>query len=357
MLSEDSPTSTGTSSADYADDYYTSYRGHEDYDWDTDHWREFFLSAAGRIKALTNAQTSLDVGCAKGLLVQALVSVGVDATGVDVSEHAIATAHVEVRDRLRVGSATEPIDGRYDLITCVEVLEHLSPSDAQLAIDRMCAASDLILFTSTPGHFEDPTHINVRPTAEWVTAFAERGFFRRTDVNLEFLAPWGVLVQKALPEAQPTARDLVHRYESQYAALHVEVMEKRKALLETHREIGRLHVEGADTEEVRRLRGQLADMTQEVHRLKDARVSAEHEVLTTRDHIIGLEARTEEAARLLVIFKERLNLQREKAAELQRRIRVQRRRAEESERRAEALVASRTWRVGRMLTRPFRRGR
>ncbi|WP_344301956.1 class I SAM-dependent methyltransferase [Nocardioides bigeumensis] len=355
-MSESSPT-TGTSSADYADDYYATYRGHEDYDWDTDHWREFFLSAAGRIKALTNAQTSLDVGCAKGLLVQALVSVGVDARGVDVSEHAVAKAHADVRDRLRVGSATEPIDGRYDLITCVEVLEHLLPSDAQLAIDRMCAATDLILFTSTPGHFEDPTHINVRPTAEWVTSFAERGFFRRTDANLEFLAPWAVLVQKAPPDAQPTARDLVHRYESQYATLHVEVMEKRNALLESHREIARLHVDGADTAEVRRLRERLATLEQEAQQLKDAQVTAEHEVLTTRDHIIGLEAKAEEAARLLVVFKERLNQQREKAAELQRRIRVQRRRAEESERRAEALLASRTWRAGRLLTRPFRRGR
>ena len=185
-LSETVSVPTGTSSDDYTPAYY-SHGDYEGYDWETERWREFFLSAAGRIRAMTNARTCLDVGCAKGLLVQALVAVGVDATGVDLSGDAIAGAHEDVRDRLSVASATEPIEGRYDLITCIEVLEHMSPTDAQTAIDRMCAASDLILFTSTPGHFDEPTHVNVRPTAEWVAAFAERGYFRRTDVNLDFL--------------------------------------------------------------------------------------------------------------------------------------------------------------------------
>lgn len=349
-LSETFSASARTSSDDYSDDYYT---GHGDYDWDTQRWREFFLSAAGRIRALTNAETCLDIGCAKGLLVQALVSAGVDATGVDVSEHAIASAHVDVRDRLQVRSATEPIERRYDLITCVEVLEHLAPVDAQLAIDRMCAASDLILFTSTPGHFDDPTHVNVRPTAEWVTSFADRGFFRRTDVNLDFLAPWGVLVQKA----EPRPRDLVHRYESQYATLHAEVLEKRSALLESHREIARLHVHGAETDRVRDLREQLLAAEQKVRDVNDARVAAEHDVLTTRDHIIGLEAQAEEAARRLVVFRARLKRQNDKIADLQRRLHAQRRRADAEARRVAELMSSRSLRLGRALTRPFRAAR
>jgi SAM-dependent methyltransferase len=353
----ETPRSTGTSAGDYAAEYYASYAGHGDYDWATQAWRDFFLQAAGRVKALTNARTVLDVGCAKGLLVQALAGLGVDAHGIDVSEHAISRAHEDVRDRLRVASATDPIDGRYDLITCIEVLEHMSPVDAQVAIDNMCAASDLILFTSTPGHFDDPTHVNVRPTADWVASFAERGFFRRTDVSLDFLATWGVLVQKA--DLSP--RDLVHRYEAEYATLHAEVVEKRTALLEAHREIARLHGGEGGPAEVKRLQKELARHEKTTRDMQAEMVAAQSDLLTTRDHIIGLEAKTEELARRLVVHKQRLTKQQERASELQKKLHTQRRRAEEnqhradeSRRRVDELLASRTWRLGRMLTRPFR---
>ena len=328
------------------------FDGHRDYDWDTARWREFFLAAAARIRALTNARTALDVGCSKGLLVQALVSVGVDAVGVDTNKGAVAAAHPDVRDRLRIGSATDPIEDRYDLVTCVEVLQHLAPAQAQLAIDRMTAATDLVLFSSTPGHFEDPTHVNVRPTAEWVAAFAERGFYRRIDVNLDFLAPWAVLVQRG----EPSPRDLVHAYESQYAPLHAEVIEKRAALRESHEEIARLHSEGRPGD-IRRLRQELASRQEQLGDLRSELAAAQHDVLTTRDHIIGLEAKAEEAARRLVNLRERQSSQREEIEQLQRRVRAQRRRAEEKEREVQALLASRTWRLGSLFTRPFRSGR
>ena len=148
-------------------------------------------------------------------------------------------AHEEVRDRLRVASATEPIDGRYDLITCIEVLEHMSPADAQAAIDNMCEASERVLFSSSPGDFDEPTHVNTHPTAAWAAWFAERGFFRRTDVNLEFLSAWAVLLRTrrsrhALRRGAPL-RGLGG------AALTSEVHEKTTALLSAHRAMSDLH--------------------------------------------------------------------------------------------------------------------
>ena len=155
----------GTTSEDYSSCYYNE--GHlsaEDYDWDNDHWRGFFTMVADRIIAATRPTDVLDVGCAKGLLVQALTAKGVDARGFDVSTHAIAAAHQDVRDRLSVGSATEPITGRWSLITCIEVLEHMSPGDAQLAIDNICAATDRVLFSSSPGTSTSPrTSTPTRP--------------------------------------------------------------------------------------------------------------------------------------------------------------------------------------------------
>ena len=125
--------SEGTRSEDYSSTYYNDAHlgGYDHYTWDNDEWRTFFLSVADRIVGVVNPRTVLDVGSARGLLVQALASRNVDAVGIDISEHAVQTAHEDVRDRLRVESATEPLGGPYDLVTCIEVLEHMAPGDAQ----------------------------------------------------------------------------------------------------------------------------------------------------------------------------------------------------------------------------------
>ena len=102
-------THEGTTSVDYGRDYYNEAHlgGHGDYSWDNEEWRTFFTRMAERLLAVAPASTVLDVGCARGLLVHAFLLQGVDATGIDVSEHAVASAHEDVRDRLSVVSATE----------------------------------------------------------------------------------------------------------------------------------------------------------------------------------------------------------------------------------------------------------
>jgi len=344
----------GTTSDDYSEEYYATYAGHGDYDWGNEGWRTFFTQVASRVKAITNAHSVLDVGCAKGLLVQALVERGVDARGLDVSRHAIESAHPDVRDRLAVGSATDPIPGRYDLISFIEVAEHLSPREAETALDRICAATDQLLFTSTPGHFDDPSHINVRPTAEWVAGFADRGFFRRTDVNLDFLAPWAVLLQRA----DLSARDVVRRYEPAVATLHTEVLEKRSALLEAHRDISRLSTDASDTPSARErllaLQGRLDEQRQHADELEQTLLTEGHDRLTVRDHVIGLEARADELTRKLTSHQSKLTTEQEQVADLQGRLRRQLHRAEAAEQQLEEAHASRSWRWGRALSLPLR---
>ncbi|MBD3926646.1 methyltransferase domain-containing protein [Nocardioides cavernae] len=268
----------GTTSEDYGRCYYNEAHlgGYDDYTWDNEKWRSFFMSVADRLVGALNPRTVLDVGCARGLLVQAFAVQGIDSRGVDISAHAIESAHPDVRDRLSVASATEPIKGRYDLVTCVEVLEHMSPQEAQLAIDHMTAVTDRILFSSSPGDHDEPTHINTRPTEQWVAWFSERGFFRRTDLDMGMIAPWSVLLERG----EPTIHELTQRYEQQYARERTELTDKRAALLDAHRRIQELHEQlderPVDTEEVDRL---TADVAQ-----------ARHAVLVNRDHVIGLEA-------------------------------------------------------------------
>src|SRR5665647_3602615 len=227
-----------TTADDYTSCYYANHLGSdEEYSWDSPAWREFFTNVAGKVVSLIGAKRVLDVGCARGLLVQALVEAGVDAHGTDISETAVASAHPDVRGRLSLATAVDPIDGSWDLISCIEVLEHLAPNDADRAIANMCVATERVLFSSVPGDYAEPTHVNVRPPADWAASFAERGFFRRTDVDLGFLTPWAVLYERA----DLDTRAVVHRYEAYAYPMRVEVLDKRAALLEAHRTISEQH--------------------------------------------------------------------------------------------------------------------
>jgi SAM-dependent methyltransferase len=88
---------------------------------------------------------ALDVGCAKGFLVEALCELGYDAYGCDISRFATDGAIPAIRPRLGVvdlqseGSRCQLEGERYSLITLLEVLEHLRPE----------AVSDVLSFVRT----------------------------------------------------------------------------------------------------------------------------------------------------------------------------------------------------------------
>jgi hypothetical protein len=273
----------GTTSEDYSLQYFSHLSdSDEDYLWESPGWQGFFLGVARRTLAATGpAHRTLDVGCAKGFLVMAFLQQGCDAWGFDIAEAAIADAPEPVQQRVRVASSTEPFDGQFDLITCIEVLEHLSPEDAEVTIDNLCVATDRVVLSSTPHDFDEPTHINVHPLADWVAAFAARGFFRRTDVDMSFLTPWAVYFERATL----TPRDVVHRYETLLYPLRLEVGVKRDALLEASRTIARME---ADQELPTDAAGR--PLTAALQQAEERIRVLEHDLLRLRDHAIACEA-------------------------------------------------------------------
>src|SRR3954463_11730296 len=71
-----------------------------------------------------------DVGCGAGLLAEPLARLGAEVTGVDAGPENIAAAraHAEIQGLAidyRAGSI-EVLEGRYDLVTSLEVVEHVA---------------------------------------------------------------------------------------------------------------------------------------------------------------------------------------------------------------------------------------
>lgn len=198
-------------------------------------WLNFFGSIADHIVRKICPRTVLDVGCGMGFLVEALRDRGVEAYGLDISEYAIAQVREDIRPYCWVASIVEELPQCYDLIVCIEVLEHIDPCEVERAIANICAHTEDILFSSTPFDYREPTHVNVQPPEYWAELFARHSFYRDVDFDASFITPWAMRLRW---QKEPVHR-LVRQYERKYWALWKECVDLRAALLEAHNQLAK----------------------------------------------------------------------------------------------------------------------
>jgi len=230
------------------------------------HWVNFFGQIAEAIVTRIAPRTLLDAGCALGLLVEQLRLQGVMAEGVDISEFAIANAPEVVRPYVRQASVAEPFGQRYDLIVCIEVLEHMPQPEAERAIANFCAHSDDILFSSSPLDFREATHINVHPSEHWAELFARQGFLRDVDFDASFITPWAVRFRRRSDTLPRVVRD----YERRFWELWKETTDLRDLALQQQ------HTIGASTERVSSIQADLIALHEQLAD-RDRQLIALHE--------------------------------------------------------------------------------
>ena len=99
-------------------------------------------------------KTALDVGCGAGLLAEPLARLGADVTAVDAAPQCIEVARAHAAGQglaidYRSGGA-EAVEGKYDLVTAMEVIEHVAdPKDFIDSLAQRLAPGGLLIL-STP---------------------------------------------------------------------------------------------------------------------------------------------------------------------------------------------------------------
>jgi glycosyltransferase involved in cell wall biosynthesis/SAM-dependent methyltransferase len=192
--------------ADQYDEAYYAERLGEPYRWDNRAWQAQFGRVADVIVRDLAPRTVLDVGCGFGFLVKALRDRGVEAYGIDVSHYALEQVPEEIAPYCDLGSITDELDRNYDLVVCIEVVEHLPPELAESAVASLTSRTDNVLFSSTPSDLEEPTHVNVRPIDYWAELFARRGFFRDFELDATVVAPHAIHFVRTGASAASVAR-------------------------------------------------------------------------------------------------------------------------------------------------------
>jgi hypothetical protein len=190
--------------------------------------------------------------------------------------------------------------GEWDLISCIGVLERLAPADAEALLEQMCQRATFVIASCGPATYFAPAETTVRPSAAWAASFAERGFFRRIDLDLEFAGPWTVVFERSAL----ALRQVVYSYEQALATAQHDLGERVTA--RGPRRFGATGEKGA------------SELEAEIAQLK-------HRLLVSHDYAIGQEA---ELARVQT-------------------------EAEEVRKLLQDVYESNTWRYGSIIARPL----
>lgn len=151
----------------------------------------------GFLAPLLGIKSVLDVGCGRGAWLREWRRAGVDiAHGVDGSYVRRESLLIPAQDFTAIDlSSNFDLGRRYDLVSSLEVAEHLPAACSASFIASLAAHSNLVLFSAaTPGQGGE-NHINERPLCEWQAFFAAKRYEAydlvrpvfRTDKRVE---PW-----------------------------------------------------------------------------------------------------------------------------------------------------------------------
>lgn len=120
---------------------------------------EYILARIGAADSPSGlaGQQALDIGCGGGVLTEALAQAGARVTGLDLSAELIAVARTHAQNsglaidyrQGRCENLLPDAAGRYDIITCLEMLEHVDDPGAVIATCAGLAKPGSHIFFST----------------------------------------------------------------------------------------------------------------------------------------------------------------------------------------------------------------
>lgn len=148
-------------------------------------WRAEYDAIANCLSRYLDFSSVLDMGCGNAFLIARLAQLGKNVVGVDGSIHVLDCVPQDLIPNIGIADLTRPVRlGRFDLVICCEVAEHLDAQFADVLVDNICENSAGIVFfsaaTAGQGGFY---HVNEQPHDYWIGRFRERDFEVDHDVT------------------------------------------------------------------------------------------------------------------------------------------------------------------------------
>ncbi len=184
----------------FTDQEFFNYNKEHGWTQDNPLWNQGMDKTVQYCVEILKAKSAVDIGCGSGALLEAFLRKGVVAYGID--SNTVNKAYFDARNpeqsyRFIMDYAQNSvIDQKVDVVTCIEVFEHIPDEYNEQILNLWKERCDYFLFTSTP-YTDTPEfdkqwgHINVKPTEHWIKFFEKNGFLLIQ--KLDFPAPWALL--------------------------------------------------------------------------------------------------------------------------------------------------------------------
>lgn len=157
--------------------------------------RPDYVTVAQSLMRHLDFDSAADVGCANGFLLEAFLDAGRRIAGIELSPEVHEVLRDKIRPFVSIGDFSE-LNGRYDLVCCVEVAEHIGPARSDDLVDSVARlATRWIYFTAAPPGQGGRGHINCRPHEEWLQMFEERGWLLDSETTAPLRDDLGSLEQ------------------------------------------------------------------------------------------------------------------------------------------------------------------
>jgi hypothetical protein len=130
-------------------------------------------------------QSVVDVGCGVGTWLAVARRLGINQTLGLEGEWVLGLPYADPKLEIRGVDLEKKIPdlGKFDLVTCMEVAEHLTPGRAEGFVADLCSLSDHVFFSAAIPWQGGTNHLNERPQSYWAGLFARQGFGARDIVR------------------------------------------------------------------------------------------------------------------------------------------------------------------------------
>jgi SAM-dependent methyltransferase len=130
-------------------------------------------------------ESVIDFGCGVGYWLRPFYEAGVTVRGVEASQAAINNAVIpaELIERYDLREPYEA-DRQYELVLCLEVLEHIPEEYTRVVSESIAAAGQTAIVSAAPPGQGGTYHVNEQPPEYWKARFQEAGMkFGRDSTN------------------------------------------------------------------------------------------------------------------------------------------------------------------------------
>lgn len=124
-----------------------------------------------------NIRSVVDIGCGAGAWLKVFSDLGIAIDGYDFGAGVTANLMIPV-ENFHLADLTSPLNFsvNYDLTICLEVAEHIDESSADVFLENIAKAGDILLFSAAIPRQPGVNHFNCQWPAYWVDKFMKYGF-------------------------------------------------------------------------------------------------------------------------------------------------------------------------------------